>query len=147
MLIIRPAKAEELPLLSRLASEDRAHWAMNIDQLEGLRDSLDPALLPQRPTFVVNLQNEVAGFYQLRLDAEPAHFERFWVRPARASLGVAALMWGHARDFARRHGVVGLQLEGSSDAERLRDDLLRVTAAAPAEAHHITSTLRGAKCP
>jgi len=89
---------------------------MDIEQLQGLQGALalDPRLLPQRPTFVANLGREVAGFYQLRLDRGAPRFERFWVRPARASLGVAALMWGHACEFAKREGI------GDLDANRLK---------------------------
>lgn len=117
---IRLARPIESEALSRLAVEARSHWGHDVQELAALPEAvaLDWRLFDKRPTFLAELDGEVGGFYQLRLDEPVPVLDHFWVRPAHAASGVGKQLLAHALQEVVRRGHDRLHIDAEPHAER-----------------------------
>lgn len=109
----------DIPALSALALEAKAHWGYSIAQLEAWRDdlSVSAATLPSRPICVAEENGQPIAFAQVALDRSPCELEALWVLPAHMGkgLGKALLTW--AAGAAASAGRVELHIDADPNAE------------------------------
>lgn len=116
---IRRAEAQECELLSRLAREAKAHWGYRAEDLAAWWADLtvSPESLAARPTFVAELAEGIAGFFQLSADSGAIELEHFWVRPAHMGKGIGRALLEHAVAQAASAGFAKLHIDADPHAE------------------------------
>jgi GNAT superfamily N-acetyltransferase len=71
----------------------------------------------RRPTFVSEVSNELAGFYQLNIAAPRAELEHLWVHPGFMRQGVGTLLLAHAVEYLAHSGIAFLEIDSDPNAE------------------------------
>lgn len=119
MLMIRPARADEVGLLSDLAIRSKGHWGYDADFLEACRAELtvDPARLDRESVWVASNDDVVVGFSALRVEADEAELTDLFVDPSRIGVGIGRALWVHTVEESRLHSVVSLRIEADPHAE------------------------------
>ena len=116
---LRSARVEEAGALAELAWAAKASWGYAPAQLERWREGLSPsgASIAAQPTFVAEVDQRLAGFCQLELQARPVELEHLWVHPRFTGQGVGrALLVRCLRDLAAL-GVEALHVDSDPNAE------------------------------
>lgn len=116
---IRAAHVDEAQVLSQLAVEAKAKWGYAQQQLRAWKDALkvSPHSIQQFPTFIAELDGEIAGFYQLGTSVSPWELEHFWVKPSSMRQGVGRTMLSHAVALAAEAGLTELAIDADPNAE------------------------------
>lgn len=116
---IRPALPEEAALLGALAMAAKATWGYGAAQVQAWCAELSPsaASIACRPTWVVEDEGTIAGFYQLILDADRPELEHLWIAPGRMRQGIGARLLAHAAGIAAAAGVANLHIDADPHAE------------------------------
>lgn len=116
---LRDAVPREAPALTRIANEAKAHWGYGAAQLEAWRSELtvSGASIAAAPTFVAELDGEIAGFCQIDTGSEPATLEHLWVLPARIGQGVGRALLRHALARLAQAGRCELAIDADPNAE------------------------------
>jgi len=118
-MIIRSAYEADAPVLSALARDAKAHWPYSSEQLAIWRADLEilPAAIATFPTFIAEINGEVAGF--CLLEPAPANWalEHLWVSPSHMRQGIGRTLLFHAIDFAAKQGATALAIDADPNAE------------------------------
>jgi GNAT superfamily N-acetyltransferase len=116
---IRPAKSGEAELLAAVAWAAKASWGYSVAQLESWRESLTltEESLRGAPTYVAEVQGEVAGFYQLSVGDEVVELEHLWVHPRFMRRGVGRALLEHSAAYLAGVGVTSLHVDSDPNAE------------------------------
>jgi GNAT superfamily N-acetyltransferase len=116
---IRRAEASEAEALSAIARASKAHWPYAPEQIEAWREDLTLSVqqVVAYPTFVVEGDGVVVGFYQLLAAQETWVLEHLWVLPAHMGKGAGRALLQHAMDFARLHGAQDISIDADPHAE------------------------------
>lgn len=119
-LEFRRARPDESDALTALAHEAKRHWGYRDEALASWRNDLTVAAetLGDRPTVVVEIDGELAGFYQLSTTGAVVELEHFWVRPAYMGRGIGRALLEHAAHEASDAGFEELQIDADPNAER-----------------------------
>lgn len=117
-MIIRPAKACENVLLSKLALRSKAHWSYDRAFLDACRAelTLTPEYMNSHPTFVLD-EGRPVGFYSLHGDPPQAELSFMFVAPAAIGKGYGSLLWRHAVQTAEKLGFQELVVDSDPHAE------------------------------
>lgn len=117
---IRRAQINEHEALSRIALEAKAHWGYGAEDLARWEADLtvSSVSVAQLPTFVAELDGDLAGFFQLRFTPEIPELEHFWVLPSHMGKGVGRAMLERAMREVTARGQVKLQIDADPNAER-----------------------------
>lgn len=116
---IRVAKVEEHELLSRIALESKAYWGYLAEDLARWEADLTvtAASVGKQPTFIAQIEGNVAGFFQLNYMSGVPDLDHFWVRPGFMGRGVGrALLERALRDVATR-GYDELLIDADPNSE------------------------------
>lgn len=116
---LRHACVGDAAALTRLALQAKAHWGYTAAQIDAWRDELTvrPESITTEPTFVAELDGEIAGFCQLAMGSEPVTLEHFWVRPASMRRGVGRALLRHALEHLAAAGRRELGIDADPNAE------------------------------
>lgn len=116
---IRPAREDEAEVLSALAWASKAHWSYSQQQLEAWR--LDLALsaadIANSAVYVIEINGEPAGFYQLLQPGEQWVLEHFWIAPAHMGAGLGRALLSHAASLAGAVGAKAIAIDADPYAE------------------------------
>lgn len=116
---IRPARASEASTLSTVALAAKQLWGYSSEDIERWRPQLtvSAAEITLHPTFVVEVDREVAGFYML-LPHQPAWvLEHFWIAPRFVRRGIGRALLAHAAATAQLGGASTLAIDADPNAE------------------------------
>jgi GNAT superfamily N-acetyltransferase len=116
---IRAAQPSEHPLLSDLAHRAKAHWGYDAAQLAvwHLDMTVSSESVQRRPTFVAEVNGEVVGFFQLRVNPARAELEHFWVLPSSHRCGIGRALLTHAAAVVAAAGHGTLHIDADPNAE------------------------------
>ena len=116
---IRAVGPEEEAALAAIAWAAKASWGYSAAQLEVWREELLPSIESVRtqPTFVAELNGQLAGFYQLSMNAQPVALEHLWVHPLFMRQGVGRMLLVHAAGYLANLGIASLQVDSDPNAE------------------------------
>ena len=117
---IRKAEPAESDPLSVTAYASKAHWGYASAVLESWRHDLlvSADSIARHPTFVCELQGDLAGFYQLILDEGECSLEHLWVHPLFMGQGVGRSLLAHAVEQAAHCGAKHVVIDADPNAER-----------------------------
>lgn len=119
-MFIRGAKIEEHELLSRIAQEAKAHWGYRAKELARWEADLTVSAVSvgKQPTFIAEIDREIAGFFQLKYAPNGPELEHFWVRPGFMGRGIGrALLERALREVSTRE-YDELFIDADPNAER-----------------------------
>ena len=119
-LRIRPAIETEAILLTELALRSKAHWGYDSEFLEACRAELtiEPEYVASHPTFVLEKQGRLLGFYSLERQADgDVELVHLFVEPDAIGSGYGKLLWTHAVETARQLGSQEMIIHSDPFAE------------------------------
>jgi GNAT superfamily N-acetyltransferase len=116
---IRRAVAEECETLSALALRAKGHWGYTTAQLEIWRPilTISGEAVVAHPTFVAQVDAEIAGFYSLLRFGARWELDNLWVAPERVRQGVGRALLAHALETAAAGGAGELHIDADPHAE------------------------------
>ncbi len=116
--MIRAARPDEWPELSRLAHAAKASWGYAATDLEAWRDDLrfSAASIREQPTFVVDDHGTVRAVLQLDTHARPWEIGALWVDPGAMRQGHGRALMRHAAAFALGRGQDVLAIDADPNA-------------------------------
>lgn len=100
--MIRPASAEDAPILTRIALDAKRHWGYPEHWIKHWeRDlTISSQFITENQVFVSETEGEIRGFYALCLDGTKAELEHMWVTPDYIGTGVGKELFLDAMDRA-----------------------------------------------
>jgi GNAT superfamily N-acetyltransferase len=125
-MILRSARAGDLPALSALALRSKGHWGYDAHFLEACRAEL--TITPDRldaETIVVAEASDGAeggsaatpvGFFALRVTPPGSEVMDLFVDPPWIGRGVGTLLWSSVVESARRAGARWIDVEADPNA-------------------------------
>ena len=116
---VRPARADEGPLLSEIAARSKSHWPYDDAFLEGARRELtiDAETLRSSGVFVLEQDGRVLGFHGLVGEPPKGRLEWLFLEPDAIGQGFGRLLWNDALERARAAGFAELEIESDRFAE------------------------------
>lgn len=119
MLRIRPAREEEVGLLSDLALRSKGYWGYDAEFLEACREELTITAerLGTESIWVAETAEGVAGFTSVLGGGEEAELMDFFVDPAHIGTGVGRALWDRTIEVSRKLGARRLRIEADPNAE------------------------------
>lgn len=122
-LTFRPARADEVGMLSELAFRSKAIWGYDESFMNACRAELTLTVdyLDGNLTFVAEIHTKIAAFYSL----EPANPEGtgkvelglFFLEPELIGHGFGRTMMRNAIERARRFGFLAIRIQSDPNAE------------------------------
>lgn len=97
MLHIRPASAGESFLLSEIAFRSEAYWGYDTDYMQKFRSEyqVTEEFIRNNPTFVIEENKCILGFYGLLLNHDERELEYFFIEPVNIGKGLGKKLWDH----------------------------------------------------
>lgn len=119
MLFIRPALSSEVTVLAMVAWRAKALWGYPLAVLEQWRAELTPseASITFSPTFVAEIDGEIAGWCQIAMHTAPIELEHLWVDPDFMRRGVGRALITRVCEHLRSHDVTILAIDADPNAE------------------------------
>ena len=116
---IRSARPEEAGLLTRIAVESKGHWEYPESWIQRWSDRLtiSAEYLVARPALVAVVDEQIAGFAAIQIEADHALLDHLWVLPDAMGRGIGRTLFTHAEEQARRAGAKRLRIVGDPHAE------------------------------
>ncbi|MCP5262365.1 MAG: GNAT family N-acetyltransferase [Rhodoferax sp.] len=116
--MIRAARPDEWPELTRLAHAAKASWGYAAADLEAWRDDLSFSAVSIRaqPTFVVDDGGAVRAVLQLDTRARPWEIGALWVDPGAMRQGHGRALMRHAAAYALGRGQAVLAIDADPNA-------------------------------
>ena len=116
---IRKAKPEDTDKLSQIAFAAKAHWKYPEKWLELWKDALTvtPEVILENEVFAMSKENEIIGFYELKIDEKMAALEHFWINPEYIGSGIGRKLFAHALEKAVSLNVEILNIVSDPNAE------------------------------
>jgi len=137
MISIKRALPEQAPILTGVAVAAKRHWNYPDRWIEIWRPllTITPELIAGAEVWVAHVDTEIAGFYALDCDEEPAKLEHLWIRPSQMGHGVGRALFTHALDRGRAQRCQALEIVSDPNAQgfyermgarKIGDDLTEV---------------------
>jgi GNAT superfamily N-acetyltransferase len=116
---IRRAQPADAAVLTSLALTSKAVWGYDASFMAACRAELTitSESIVRQPTHVIERQDQVLGFYQLRIDGAVAEVAQFFIAPAMLRRGLGRRLWAHLDQTARTAGARRLEVDSDPHAE------------------------------
>jgi N-acetylglutamate synthase-like GNAT family acetyltransferase len=114
---IRRARSEEAGTLSELALRSKGYWGYDAAFLEACRADLTLTLNHLTLCWVLEVEGQIVGFYNLRGQGATVDLDNFFVEPAAIGRGFGRRLWRHAVETARRLGFEHMTVVSDPHAE------------------------------
>lgn len=116
----RRALAREAQVLSEIAFKSKAHWPYSPAQLAAWSEDLtvSPSTISTFPTYVVEIESELLGFYVLLPMPKHWRLEHFWVSPTSMGRGIGRALLKHAVGIVGQSGATALEIDADPNAEK-----------------------------
>lgn len=119
-LSIRPAAPDEASSISGIATRSKAYWGYSANFMENARSelTLTPEFIQVNPTFVIEVDNRVMGFYSLKdLGGGIVDLYYLFIVPEAIGYGYGKHLWVHACQLAKAHSFHEIVVEADPNAE------------------------------
>ena len=110
--MIRPATADEAPVLTTIALDAKRYWGYPEHWIKHWESDLTISgdFIRDNHVYVAEDDGEIQGFYALCVAADKTELEHLWVKPARIGTGLGKELFLDAMERAavlkrHRHGV------------------------------------------
>jgi GNAT superfamily N-acetyltransferase len=116
---IRRAEPGEAAALSDLALNAKAVWGYDAAFIAACRAELSvrPESIRRDPTYLIEAEGRVLGFYQLRIYGAVGDVRLMFVAPEALRAGLGRRLWAHLEDTAQTAGVRRLEVDSDPHAE------------------------------
>jgi GNAT superfamily N-acetyltransferase len=116
---IRRARAADAAALTSLSLASKAFWGYDAAFMAACRAelTLDARDIVDDPTFVIEAEGGIIGFYQLRLQGTGADIRMLFVAPEAVRSGIGRRLWAHLERTARALGAKRLEVDSDPHAE------------------------------
>ena len=117
-MLLRPARPDELHLLSELSLRSKAVWGYDQVFLDACRAELTigPHELASSKVCVAEHDGSVVGVVQITVDGPIADLQKMFVEPGAIGLGVGRALFDWASAMARGLGAVALTIDADPGA-------------------------------
>ena len=117
-MLIRRSVPEEAELLTRIALEAKQYWGYPEHWIKHWTADLtiSPDFVRDNHVFVAEHDNQVCGFYALRIDGPNAELEHMWVVPAYIGTGVGKELFLDAMDRSTAMNVRQIDITADPNA-------------------------------
>ena len=115
---VRRAQPADATALTELALSAKAVWGYDAAFMTACRAELTigPADLLDDPTFVIEVEGRILGFYQLRCRGDKAEITLFFVAPTAMRCGIGRRLWAHLEATARTAGATRIEVDSDPHA-------------------------------
>ena len=119
MPVLRRATGSDAAALSALALRSKAVWGYDAAFMAACRAELTitAAAIAERPTWVLEDQGALVGFYQLRIEGRMAEVAQIFIAPGSLQGGLGRRLWAHLEAAARAAGCTRLEVDSDPHAE------------------------------
>ncbi len=124
-LNVRPARPEEVVVLTRLAHDAKSHWGYPEHWIKHWEDALTitPEYLEANQVFVAEEDNRILGFYAMVVHGDRAELDHMWVSPEHMGTGVGKALFIHAMRAAAGRDISEVEILSDPNARGfLRED-------------------------
>ena len=117
-MLIRRAEVKENKILTELAVMSEAYWGYDKRFLDAYRQiySLTEDYIRNHPTFVMEEDGKLAGFYSIIESDDEVTLEYFYLDPAYIGKGFGRELWDHLVEFCRNRGIIEFVLVSAPEA-------------------------------
>lgn len=118
LMLIRRAEVKENKVLTELAVMSEAYWGYDKRFLDAYRQiySLTEDYIRNHPTFVMEEDGKLAGFYSIIESDDEVTLEYFYLDPAYIGKGFGRELWDHLVEFCRNRGILEFVLVSAPEA-------------------------------
>jgi GNAT superfamily N-acetyltransferase len=115
---IRKANLGEEVYLSDLAIRSKSVWGYSEEFLEACRPHLkiDKEYLSKWPVFIMEEDNQIKGFYSLKIINHEPRLDNLWIEPPHLKHGIGKQLFKHATETAKALGWASFRLAGEPGA-------------------------------
>lgn len=115
---VRNAKEEEAEHLSNLALRSKAIWGYSQEFIEACRPHIyvDSSYIQNWPVRVLELENQIIGFYSLKTIGEEPRLDNLWIEPEHIQSGFGRILFRDSVLVANKLGWEFFRLAGEPDA-------------------------------
>lgn len=118
-MLIRRASPEDIIALTQIAHEAKRHWGYPENWIKHWESDLtiSPDFVVANQVFLAEKDNQILGFYALRLRQEKAVLDHLWVRPEHIGSGIGKQLFLHAMQGAAGQNVSAVEISSDPHAE------------------------------
>jgi len=116
--MIRPASADEAPVLTRIAHDAKRHWGYPEHWIKHWESDLTISadFIRDHHVYVAEEDGEIQGFYALSVVDDKAELEHMWVVPHRIGTGVGKDLFLDAMERAAALNVDAIEMSADPNA-------------------------------
>ncbi|HEX2946498.1 MAG TPA: GNAT family N-acetyltransferase [Clostridia bacterium] len=116
--MIRQAKADESAVLTDIAIRSEAYWGYDPDFMNSFKTTykVTDGFINKNPTYILEEQEKILGFYGLSLDKEETELEYLYIDPLYIGKGYGKRLWNHMVGYCKENGIDKIVLVTSPQA-------------------------------
>jgi N-acetylglutamate synthase-like GNAT family acetyltransferase len=116
--MIRPASADEAPVLTRIAHDAKRHWGYPEHWIKHWESDLTISadFIRDNHVYVAEEDGEIQGFYALSVIDDKAELEHMWVTPNRIGTGMGKDLFLDAMERAAALNVNAVEILADPNA-------------------------------
>ena len=116
--MIRPASADEAPVLTQIAHDAKRHWGYPEHWIKHWESDLTISsdFIRDNHVYVAEEDGEIQGFYALSVTDSKAELEHMWVTPARIGTGLGKDLFLDAMERAASLNVSSVEIVADPNA-------------------------------
>lgn len=114
----RKAKESDLLRLRTLAEHSEAHWGFDDYFIKTFNEkyNLTVEFMKSNPVFIMNLEDEILGFWGIFQSNECAELEFFYIDVKHLKEGLGKHMWVHMISWCENQGIKKIEFVTSQQA-------------------------------
>src|SRR6266550_6044383 len=116
---IRPAAKEEAGRLTQIAHDAKRYWGYPEHWIKHWQDDLtiSPDFITAHQVFLAEQDDQILGFYAVKIHHEKAELDHLWVAPEHIGSGVGKHLFLHAMQTSARRNVAEMEILSDPNAE------------------------------
>jgi len=119
ILKIRPAAKDEAGRLTQIAHDAKRYWGYPEHWIKHWQDDLtiSPDFIVANQVFLAEQDDQILGFYALKIQHEKAELDHLWVAPEHIGTGVGKQLFLHAMQSSARRNISEIEILSDPNAE------------------------------